>query len=196
MTYPKSCAGPRPADHRPAGPHPCTPLHCLFLLTLILSSPAQAHSGHLELSGFYVEQRGERSYLYGQIRYPANDGRLELQAASSQNYTATLENEKNGRWLKVLEIALEGNLALDRDSDYRLALPANFDFAAFKGRKIPFSFLFGAGGAQVLEVPVGAPVPETPLWLLGVSGLVFGFVARWAWQHRARRRRRWGLHRE
>ena len=190
MTYPKSCAGPRPAGPRLAGPHPWTPLHYLFLLTLIASSPARAHSGHLELSGFYVEQRGGRSYLYGQIRYPANDGRLELQAVSSQNYTTTLENEKNGRWLKVSEIVLEGNLALDQDSDYRLALPANFDFAAFKGQKIPFSFLFGAGGAQVLEVSVGASPAETPLWVMGLSGLMFGFVARWAWKHRARRRRR------
>jgi len=178
MTYPKSCAGPDTARST------------VLLLALILSSPALAHNGHLELSGFYIAQMGGRAYLYGSVRYPANDERIELQAVSSQDYTATLENEKNGRWLKVSEIALEGNLILNEDSDYRLTLPPSFDFVALKGQKIPFSFLFGARGAQVLEVSVGAPPAETPLWLLGVSGLMFGFVARWAWQHRSRRRRR------
>jgi len=185
MTYPKFCAGPRAPRLQNR-----TSRHGAFLLALFLSSPALAHSGHLELSGFYVEQMGGRAYLYGQIRYPTNDERLELQAVSSQNYTTTLEAEKNGRWLKVSEIVLEGNLTLNEDSDYRLTLPPDFDFAALKGKKIPFSFLFGAGGAQVLEVSVGAPPGETPLWLLGVSGLAFGFVARWAWQRRFRRSRR------
>ncbi len=180
MTYPKFCAGRRPLILRSRA----------LALALFLTPPALAHSGHLELSGFYVEQMGVRSFLYGQIDYPESDEQLELQAVNSQDYSSTLETEKNGRWLKVEEIPLEGNLSFDKDSDYRLALPPSFDFAAFKGQKIPFSFLFGAGGAQVLEVEVGAPSSGTPLWLLGVSGLLFGFVARWVWQQRFRRFRR------
>jgi len=180
MTYLKFCAGPEKYSFLARA--------LLFTFTLVL--PALAHTGHLELKNFYLDQMGERTYLYGQILYPQNDGRLELQAVGSQDYSATLEQEKNGRWQKVSEIPLEGNLTLNKDSAYRVALPSSFDFASFKGRKLPFSFLFGAGGAQIIEVNVGPPSSGMSLWIMGASGLLFGFAARWAWQQRFKRSRR------
>jgi hypothetical protein len=183
MTYLKLCAGPERA--------PCRSRALVLTLTLwVVTSTALAHSGHLELKNFYIDQMDQSTYLYGQILYPENDTRLELQAVGGQNFSATLEGEKNGRWQKVSEIPLEGDLTLNKDSAYRLALPTSFDFAALKGKKLPFSFLFGAGGAQIIEVQVGPPSSGMPLWIMGASGLLFGFVARWAWQRRFRRSRR------
>ena len=184
MTYPKFCAGPERAAWGSRAV--LLALALLFMTT----SPALAHSGHLELRGFYLDQIGKQTYLYGQILYPQNDGRLELQAVGSRDHIATLEGEKNGRWQQVSKIPLEGNLTFNKDSAYRLALSASFDFSAFKGRKLPFSFLFGAGGAQIIEVNVGRPSSAVSPWIMGASGLLFGFAARWVWQRRFKRLRR------
>ncbi len=116
--------------------------------------------------------------MLGQISYPEKDGMLALKAVSSEYAAATLEREHNGKWAKVNALPIEGDLELSESSEYRMQLPASFNFEVLQGKMIPLTLLFEKGGIQMVSARVGDPEWWTLLWVWGlfICGLILGWV--------------------
>jgi hypothetical protein len=150
-----------------------------FLLAVsiifILISGAEAHTEHLELTGFRIASQEGKTFVLGQISYPEKDGMLSLKAVSSEYASVTLEREHNGKWAKVNALPIEGDLELSESSEYRMQLPVSFNFEVLQGKTIPLTFLFEKGGIQMVSARVGQPVWWTLPWVWGL--LLVGVLA-------------------